>query len=331
MVQVPSQIPDRGAAKREPVAVGSRPRLRLAADPVETALSGLRAQSMVRLGPVDVRHVQALAEVAELWPPILVATATMTVLDGMHRVEAARRLGRTSILARFFDGSDEEGFVAAVRANVAHGLPLSLAERSQAARRLLSANAGRSDRSIGAICGLDHKTVARLRDQTGCPSGAVPQVDVRVGRDQRNRPLDAAGLRMRIAAAVAAAPEQSLRQIAHQVGASPETVRDVRARLARGDDPVPDGAARTTPKTPPPSVGPPWPAWAADSACRSAPVPAGFAAWFDAARASLEWPRYLEAVPLSRAYQIADQARAYADAWRNFADRLERRTQTTAP
>jgi hypothetical protein len=210
-------------------------------------------------------------------------------------------------------------------------LPLSLAERSWAARRLLSSQPDRSDRATAAICGLDHKTVARLRDQVRSPSGEIPRSDVRIGRDHRARPIDAAGLRIRIAAALADAPEESLRQIAHRVGASPETVRDVRARLARGDDPVPSGARHVAdpPLPPPPPVV--WPAWAADTACRSVPDAAEFGAWFDQGAASLDWRRFVEVVPLSRVYEIADQARAYADAWRHFAEALERRTRQGPP
>jgi hypothetical protein len=306
---------------------GRKANLRLAPQPVDLALADLRSESMVRFRAVDPRHVSVLAEVPDRWPPILVARQTMMVLDGVHRVAAARRRGMTSIAARLFEGNEEEAFVEAVRSNVAHGLPLSLSERSWAARRLLAAQPERSDRATAEICGLDHKTVARLREQVRSPTGENPRSDVRIGRDHRARPIDPAGLRVRIAAALADSPEDSLRQIAHRVGASPETVRDVRARLARGEDPVPSGArpAPAGPALPPPSVE--WPAWAADSACRSVPDAAEFGAWFDQGAASVDWPGFVEVVPLSRVYEIADQARAYADAWRNFAEALERRTR----
>lgn len=211
---------------------------------------------------------------------------------------------------------------------MAHGLPLSLTERTSAAGRLLASGPERSDRSIGEICGLDHKTVARLRGQLGCPSGGVPRSDVRIGRDKRARPLDAAGLRVRIAGALSAAPDDSLRQIAKRVGASPETVRDVRSRLAHGEDPIPKGAARASVDVEPEPAPTSWPVWVGDSACRSVRGAAEFASWFDQGAASLDWRRFIDAVPLSRVYEIADQARAYADAWRIFADAVERRTRS---
>ncbi|HLG66245.1 MAG TPA: hypothetical protein VKV36_00070 [Acidimicrobiales bacterium] len=311
---------------------GSTPRtgLRLSAtdEAVELRVGALRAEPLVRLGPVDSGHVAALAEVPDRWPPILVAARTMFVLDGVHRVAAARRLGLERIAGTFFEGDDDDAFAAAVERNAAHGLPLSMAERNRAARCLLALSPGRSDRAIAEICGLDHKTVARLR-ATGRPGGEDPRAAVRIGRDRRARPLDAAALRTRIAAVVVEAPKESLRQIARRVGASPETVRDVKARLARGDDPVPH-SAQPAPLLPPPAPDP-LPAltsWSRDSACRSATGAAEFASWFDSGARSLEWPRFVDAVPLSRVYPVADQARLYADAWRSFADALEHRTRS---
>jgi hypothetical protein len=72
------------------------------------------------------------------------------------------------------------------------------------------------------------------------------------------------------------------------------------------------------------------PAWSHDSACRSASGGSEFAAWFDVGSRAAEWKSFVEAVPLSRAYEIADQARAYAEAWRRFAEALERRTRSAA-
>jgi ParB-like chromosome segregation protein Spo0J len=317
----------------EEIAVSGRTRLRLASSrgAVDFRVADLRIEPLVRLGPLDAGHVAALAEVPDQWPPIVVAAVSMIVLDGVHRVAAARRLGLTSIAGHLFTGDDDEAFVLAVRGNAEHGLPLSLAERSRAARRLLERSPERSDRAIGQICGLDHKTVGRLRGGPRRPSGDSPHSDVRVGRDRRSRPIDIAGLRTRIAAAVSEAPEESLRHIAKRVGASPETVRDVRARLSRGDDPVPTGArAAALPLLPAAPASVPLPAWAADSACRSASEAAAFAAWFDAGARAVEWKKFVDAVPLSRAYEIADQARTYAESWRGFAEALERRTRSAA-
>src|SRR5699024_12130394 len=87
---------------------------------------------------VSSEHVQVLAGAPTELPPILVHRSTMQVVDGYHRVQAALLNGATKIRARFFDGSEAEAFVEAVRQNVAHGLPLSLADRKTAAARLIA-------------------------------------------------------------------------------------------------------------------------------------------------------------------------------------------------
>jgi ParB-like chromosome segregation protein Spo0J len=321
----------RHRTSRTPVATSSR--RASAAKPsgvIHVPLVDLRSEPTVRFCAVDQGHVAALAEVPDRWPPILVRTSSMAILDGLHRVEAARRLGLSRIRATLFEGTEEEAFVEAVRRNNEHGLPLSLPERRRAARRLLAMSPERSDRAIAGICGLDHKTIGRLRLEFPRLSSSDSEVEVRVGRDQRVRPLDAARLRSRIAAALAEAPNESLRQIARRVGASPETVRDVRACLARGDAP-----AATPGRVPTALVDPdvqlagpqPWPNWITDSACQSVPSAAEFAAWFDSGGLALDWTRFVDAVPLSRVYEISDQARAYGAAWRQFAEVLERRSR----
>jgi ParB-like chromosome segregation protein Spo0J len=51
----------------------------------------------------------------------------MRVIDGIHRVEAAKLRGAKEIEARLFDGDESASYVLAVQANVTHGLPLSRA------------------------------------------------------------------------------------------------------------------------------------------------------------------------------------------------------------
>ena len=281
--------------------------------------------------PLDEGHVTVLAEIAERWPPILVSAGSMLVLDGAHRVAAARKLGLTSIDAVLFDGDDRDAFAEAVQRNNAHGLPLTLAERRNAAARILDEHAEWSDRAIAQICALDHKTVGKIRGRDGNrrPSGELHQLAERVGRDGRRRPVNPLALRTRILEALAQEPGASLRAIARRVGASPETVRDVRARLGRGEDPVPAGL-RTRRREPRPPVELPAQLrarWAQDNAFRSDPQRAEFASWFDDKNVGRESLGYVPVVPLSRVYEVVEQARVRAEIWRSFAQRLELRAQ----
>src|SRR6478752_1535026 len=71
-------------------------------------------------------------------PPVRVQRGTNVVVDGYHRVEAAIRLGLEEIPAREDPIPDEELKLAAGVANVAHGQPLTRAERNALAVALVS-------------------------------------------------------------------------------------------------------------------------------------------------------------------------------------------------
>src|SRR5262249_45270348 len=120
-----------------------------------------------------------------------------------------------------------------------HGLPLTLPERERAAGRILRLHRQWADRRIAEVCGLSPTTVARIRSSAALassgtsrrPTNQSGQLDKRIGRDRRLRPVDSSPLRHRIADALRANPAASLRVVAAKVGASPETVRRVRDRL----------------------------------------------------------------------------------------------------
>jgi hypothetical protein len=150
----------------------------------------------------------------------------MRVLDGVHRVHAAVRLGRETIGAVFFEGSLDEGFALAVRSNVTHGLPLTLADREAAAMRLLVAFPEWSDRAIATNAGLCAGTVGSLRIAVGAGIQGA-----RIGRDGRVRPVDQKLGRRRAGEFIEKNPHASLRQIALAAGISPNTARAVRSNL----------------------------------------------------------------------------------------------------
>ena len=119
---------------------------------------------------------------------------------------------------------------------MAHGLPLSQADRRAAAERIIATHPHMSDRAIGHSVGLAAKTVAAIRKSS---SEEKPQSNARVGRDGRVRPLDSGVGRRRAAELLAQRPEASLRDVARAAGISPATALDVRKRLNRGESPVP--------------------------------------------------------------------------------------------
>jgi transposase-like protein len=295
----------------------------------ELPLDSLLDRPPLRVEGLDARHVATLAELDGVWPPIVVRREDRSVVDGQHRVAAARRLGLACLQVRWFDGSAEDAFVEFVRCNVGHGLPLGLAERRSAAGRILRSHPERSDRGVASVCGVSPKTVARLRGElarTAKQDGPAR----RVGRDGRVRPVDPAELRARITEELARRPEASLRSIAAAVGSSPETVRSVRRKLRAAErgsesDPEPttvdteatvlgllERRARVAHRL------------QGDHAFATRDGGSEFIEWFDAT--AVEPPdgwAHLGTVPRSRIYEVADEARRRARFWGDFADSLE--------
>ncbi|ONF73870.1 ParB/RepB/Spo0J family partition protein [Amycolatopsis keratiniphila] len=205
----------------------------------------LSAAESPRLAGENLEYVRLLAEIDAELPPIVVNRRTNRVVDGMHRLRAARLRGERTIAVRYFDGDDEAAFLMAVEINMRHGLPLSLADREAAAVRVLASRPHWSDRTIAASTGLAWTTIGALRKRGG---PGIPQPANRLGKDGRSRPVDGSLGRVLAGKEIAARPDASLRQIAKAAGISVATARDVRDRLRRGEDPVPARLRRDGPR-----------------------------------------------------------------------------------
>lgn len=202
------------------------------------AVSEIHGGHSPRQAGENLEHVRTLADTVGDLPPIIVRRGDMRVVDGMHRLRAARLRGDTRIAVRFFDGGDDEAFVLAVRTNVTHGLPLSLADRKTAAARIIASHAHWSDRMIATVAGLSAATVARIRRARPEPAPAA-----RLGHDGRLRPVNSLERRRVARAILLAEPDLSLREVARRAGISPETARSVRRKLTEsGPPPSPDPA-----------------------------------------------------------------------------------------
>lgn len=309
---------------------------------VEVAVSALSVADSPRVAGEDPEHIQALVVAQAELPPILVHHSTMRVIDGVHRLRVAKLRGDEYIAARFFSGDERDAFVLAVKSNIAHGLPLSLADRKAAAARIIGSHPQWSDRMIASVVGLAARTVGEIRRQD--TRGAV-QLQSRIGQDGRVRPINGAGGRILASQLIADNPGLSLREVARAAGISPETVRDVRNRLGRGEDPVPGRrAARKPEPTEKPGSRRVEPA--------PAPVPARLSPesravvierlkadpalrFTETGRALLrllhlhmmkaeEWENIGENIPPHCGGIIASLARECAQMWKEFADRVER-------
>jgi len=310
-------------------------------DTVDVPLAALRFGLSPRAEKYDPQHVDSLVEVLSKVPPILVHAPTMRVIDGVHRVMAARSAGWTAIRAVLFEGDEAQARIEAVRTNVAHGKPLTLAERQAAALGILELVPDWSDRRIAGVAGLSPKTVGRLRQRAtgdsaqlrahgggadgdrGESGGDDGAERYRVGRDGKRRPVDPVAVRQRVAEALRADPEASNRAIARRAGASQATVRDVRERLERGLNGVASLAEQRRKRRKPGSSRP-------ERSVSGPPgvVPEVFAEWFEAHHVEdQDWRDFVSTIPISRVYEIADMARKRSDSWRAFASALEERAR----
>ncbi len=183
-------------------------------------------------------HTRILAESGEELPPIVVHIPSMRVIDGTHRVRAAIMRGEKMIAAKEYSGTDEDAFVLAVRMNIAHGLPLTRADRTAAAVRIIQSHPQWSDRMIATTVGLSPKTISKVRQRSTAEN---PQsTTTRLGKDGRVRPISHAAGRLRVEALLAEKPTSSIRAIAQQAGVSSSTVHNVRQRLHADQHPTPN-------------------------------------------------------------------------------------------
>ncbi|MGH3616524.1 MAG: ParB/RepB/Spo0J family partition protein [Pseudonocardiaceae bacterium] len=310
---------------------------------VTVTISSLRSSDSPRLEGESTDHVRALAESEVPLPPIIVDRSTMRVIDGMHRLRAAVLRGQDEIRVQFFEGDEGDAFVLAVEANVRHGLPLSLTDRTAAAARIIRSHPELSDRAIASVTGLAAKTVRAIGR---CSTAANPQLNTRVGRDGRIRPLDAAKGRRIAADLMTEQPNSSLRQIANAAGISLGTAQNVRERLRRGEDPLPprrhegkqlEGQAK--PEIAPSGRGNRMVARARvderhlilkkllmDPSLRFTEAGRVLIRLLHPLTVDLrEWERLIDILPGHCTSTISDAARACAQTWQEFADQMEGR------
>ncbi|MDB1089740.1 helix-turn-helix domain-containing protein [Streptomyces sp. ACA25] len=184
-----------------------------------------------RLEGLNHDHVQALAESGAELEPILVDRAAGRVVDGMHRLQATILRGDRDIALRYVEGPSADMFICAVKANISHGLPLTLRDRKAAVLRILNSHPHWSDRAIAAVTGVSPKTVGTLRGFSSEESPQSKQSVARVGMDGRARPVNMRERREKALALIAERPEAPLREVAERAGVSISTVHRLRRKV----------------------------------------------------------------------------------------------------
>ncbi|MFF8909679.1 ParB/RepB/Spo0J family partition protein [Streptomyces olivaceoviridis] len=325
----PTRLPDRSrTTARDPAPTTSAP----CADVHLTPVASLVDADSPRLEGLSQDHIDVLAQ-GDI-EPILVHRDTLRVVDGMHRLRAARLRGDEMIPVRYLDGPASEVFIHSVAANVSHGLPLTLRDRKAAARRILAQHPDLSDRAVARITRLSPKTVGAVRRAS---SEEVPQSKVRVGADGRSRPLDAAQRREAVGAFLAEHPAATLQEAATAAGVSISTACEIRQRMRRGEqEPRPPDRSTAREARDPSPAGDPVSSrctgrgrarriesLAKDPSLRFTQSGRALLRWLNERAPDLEAGRQLlAAVPPHCAVAVADLANSYAREWQRFASAL---------
>jgi hypothetical protein len=307
------------------------------------SIDSIRPADSPRLSGENAEHTRMLRERFPDLPAILVNRRTMRVIDGTHRLSAARLEGAETIEVQFVDADERDAFLLAVKANADHGLPLSLADREAAGDRILLWYPFWSDRAIAAVVGLAATTVGTMRRRSSVQS---PQLNARVGRDGRLRPMSTAEGRQRAREIFEARPEASLREVAREAGISLGTVHNVRELVRRGEGCVRDQGAGTER---PAShcdhrvmrrrrrCGEPvaWPAvrerLLKDPALRYAEAGRALLRWIDTQAGGVgDWRDVIDAIPPHWAETMTNLAYSCGNEWYELAWALERRDAAIA-
>lgn len=137
-------------------------------------------------------------------PPVRVQAGTNVVIDGYHRVEAAVRLGLEEVPVNTEPIGDDELRLIAGVANVAHGQPLTRAERNRLAVAMVT-NYGKLREEAARLLGMspsavtlalrEHQYNEMLSEKLGSSVQVINSAHVRalyrVGPEQRERLLEA--------------------------------------------------------------------------------------------------------------------------------------------
>lgn len=113
--------------------------------------------------------VEAGKDAGKLFPPIDVFfdKGRYCIGDGWHRFEAYDKANFEFVEVRLYEGDERTARIFACAANRKHGMQRTPADRRLAVTRMLQDHewVAKSDRMIADHCGVDHKTVGKVRHE----------------------------------------------------------------------------------------------------------------------------------------------------------------------
>jgi hypothetical protein len=156
--------------------------------PLDQIDDGLQPARQMRL-ELDEEAIEHYVENLPQLPPVKLmwddTEERYWVVDGAHTLSAAAKLGNPEVRAIVTNGGYLEAFAAAAKCNGQHGVRVTNADKRHRVEVAL-AHAGLkkwSNRRLSDLCGVDDKTVGRLRSASTAEIVQLPTV----GRDGRGR------------------------------------------------------------------------------------------------------------------------------------------------
>jgi ParB-like chromosome segregation protein Spo0J len=131
--------------------------------------TGGGTQPRSHVAPAVVDQYAELMRQGRVFPPISVYHdgAAYWLVDGFHRVEAAKKASLTELIAEVTNGTLQDAQWASYSANGTHGQPRSRADIARAIKMaLLHPNSkGLSDRALADQLNVSHPTIATYRKE----------------------------------------------------------------------------------------------------------------------------------------------------------------------
>jgi len=141
----------------------------------------LAIQARVAMSQTVVREYEQRMKAGDEFPPLTVFTieGKHILVDGAHRLEAAKRCGCQQIACIVQPGTRADAIKFALGANRGHGLQRTNADKRKCAEIALREFPGLSDGAIAELCGVSDRFVAKLRLRPGGNGSDL----TRTGRD----------------------------------------------------------------------------------------------------------------------------------------------------
>lgn len=117
---------------------------------------------------------------------LIVQKGTLKLLDGYHRLQAARLAGLKEVWVEERDVQDNELLCEVIRFNQRHGVPLSTEERNELIYRLYY-ECGKTQEQIAQLTGLSQQGVSKILSKVTTTTGG--KVD-KINGDKRIRLQD---------------------------------------------------------------------------------------------------------------------------------------------